>query len=123
MLAGGAPRQVGWLAAMVVPFNFVAAAVENLVFLWFPVRAVPTMAVDVQFMGRQWLFFGMKTLLMAGAAVVAGGVGTIVYFAAGRHMFPTLVSAWIMLGLAGAAMVPLVARAFVKFDVTRDTPA
>jgi len=122
MLSGGAPRQVGWLAAMVVPFNFVAAAIENLVFLWFPVRAVPTMAVDVQFMGRQSLFLIMKMLMLGAAAGAAGLVGAAVSWAGGS-MLPTLASAWIMLGLAGAAMVPWVARAFVRFDVTRDTPA
>ncbi|HEV8605989.1 MAG TPA: putative ABC exporter domain-containing protein [Tepidisphaeraceae bacterium] len=123
MLVGGAARHVGWVAAMVVPFNFVATAIENLVFLWFPVRAVPTMAVDVQFMGRQWLFFAMKMLMLLAAGGVASMVGTIVYFGTGRNMLPTLISAWIVLGIAGALLVPVVARAFVKFDVTRDTPA
>src|SRR5439155_19931897 len=109
MLAGGAPRQVGWLAAMVVPFNFVAAAVENLVFLWFPVRAVPTMAVDVQFMGRQWMFLLMKFLiLIAAAAPAAAFMLAINYFAADRHVLATLVGGWMLLALAGAAMVPLV---------------
>ena len=123
MMVGGAARQVGWVAAMVVPFNFVAAAVENLVFLWFPVRAVPTMAVDVQFMGRQWLFFAMKMLMMLAAGSAAAIVASTVYFATGKHILPTLASVWIVLGMAGALLVPLVARAFVKFDVTRDTPA
>jgi hypothetical protein len=123
MMIGGAPRQVGWLTAMVVPFNFVAAAVENLVFLWFPVRAVPTMAVDVQFMGRQWLFFAMKMMILLAAGSAAALVASIIYFATGKRVFPTLAGAWIGLAIAGALMVPWVARAFVKFDVTKDTPA
>jgi hypothetical protein len=123
MLLNGAARQVGWVAAMVVPFNFVAAAIENLVFLWFPVRAVPTMAVDVQFMGRQWLFFAMKIMMMLAAASAAAIAASTVYFVSGRHILPTLTSAWLVLAMAGALLVPMVARAFVKFDVTRDTPA
>ena len=123
MLAGGAPRPVGWLAAMVVPFNFVAAAVENLVFLWFPVRAVPTMAVDVQFMGRQWLFFLMKMGILVAALIAAAVVAGIAYLATAKRVFPTLAGAWIGLAMAGALLVPWVARAFVKFDVTKDTPA
>jgi hypothetical protein len=123
MLVGGAQRQVGWVAAMVVPFNFVAAAIENLVFLWFPVRAVPTMAVDVQFMGRQWLFFVMKTAMMLAAGSAALVAASTVYMLSGHRMLPTLASAWFVLGLAGAVFIPLVARAFVKFDVTKDTPA
>jgi hypothetical protein len=123
MLLGGAQRQVGWVAAMVVPFNFVAAAIENLVFLWFPVRAVPTMAVDVQFMGRQWLFFAMKMLMLLAAGSAAAIAASTVYFVSGKHMLPTLASAWIVLGFAGTILIPLVARAFVRFDVTRDTPA
>jgi hypothetical protein len=106
-----------------VPFNFVAAAIENLVFLWFPVRAVPTMAVDVQFMGRQWLFFAMKIMMMLAAASAAAIAASTVYFVSGRHILPTLTSAWLVLAIAGALLVPLVARAFVKFDVSRDTPA
>jgi hypothetical protein len=123
MMIGGASQQVGWVAAMVVPFNFVAAAIENLVFLRFPVRAVPTMAVDVQFMGRQWIFFLMKGLMMAAAGSAAVLAASTVYKLSGKSMVPTLASAWIVLGLAGALLVPMVARAFVKFDVTRDTPA
>jgi hypothetical protein len=123
MLLNGASRHVGWVAAMVVPFNFVAAAIENLVFLWFPVRAVPTMAVDVQFMGRQWLFFAMKMMMMLAAASAAAIAASTVFFISGKKMLPTLASAWLVMGMAGALLVPLVARAFVKFDVTRDTPA
>lgn len=123
MLAGGAQQQVGWLAALVVPFNFVAAAIENLVFLWFPVRAVPTMAVDVQFMGRQWLFFLMKMLMMSAAAFTALIAGVTAYSLSGKHMLPTLISAGTALAVAGLMLIPLVARAFVKFDVTKDTPA
>ena len=123
MLMGGAPRQVGWLAAMVVPFNFVATAIENLVFLWYPVRAVPTMAVDVQFMGRQWLFFAMKMMMMLAAVVAAIMAGGAAYSLSGQRMLPALVSAGVSLLIAGMMLVPLVARAFVKFDVTRDTPA
>ncbi|HEV8293412.1 MAG TPA: hypothetical protein VGP94_15855, partial [Tepidisphaeraceae bacterium] len=123
MMLGGAARQVGWVAAMVVPFNFVAAAIENLVFLWFPVRGVPTMAVDVQFMGRQWLFFLMKILMMAAAVIAAIMAGGAAYSLSGQRMLPTLLSAGVALAIAGTLLVPLVARAFVKFDVTRDTPA
>jgi hypothetical protein len=123
MLAGGSPPVVAWLALMILPFNFVATAIENLVFLWFPVRAVPTMAVDVQFMGRQWVFFAMKMLMLLAAGGVAGIVAAAVWFALGRSLALTLASAWIVLAMAGVLMIPLVANAFVKFDVTRDTPA
>jgi len=84
---------------------------------------VQTMAVDVQFMGRQWVFLALKAILVSAVAIAAGLVGLIIYKVTGQHMFPTLLGAWIVLGLAGVAMVPLVARAFVKFDVSRDTPA
>lgn len=123
MLLGGAQRYVGWVAAMVVPFNFVAAAIENLVFLRYPVRAVPTMAVDVQFMGRQWVFFLMKILMMCAAVLSAGMAAVTVYSVFGKHIFAALATAWMGLAIAGALLIPLVARAFVKFDVTRDTPA
>jgi hypothetical protein len=123
MIAGGTPYQVAWIALMIVPFNFVATAIENLVFLWFPVRAVPTMAVDVQFMGRQWVFFIMKMLMLAAAAGVAALVAVVVRLGLGQQLALAMVSAWIVLAIISVLLVPLVAQAFAKFDVTRDTPA
>src|SRR5205814_7371633 len=104
MVAGGGAKQVGWIAMMLLPFNFVATAIENLVFLWFPVRAVPTMAVDVQFMGRQWLFFAMKMLILAAAGGAAALVAVIVHLA-GKNMMLTMSSAWIVLAIAGVLLV------------------
>jgi hypothetical protein len=123
MIAGGTPSIVAWLALMILPFNFVATAIENLVFLWFPVRAVPTMAVDVQFMGRQWVFFAMKMMMLVAAGAAAGIVAAVVWFGAGKSVALTLASAWIVLALVGTMLIPIVANAFTKFDVSRDTPA
>jgi hypothetical protein len=69
------------------------------------------------------VFIALKAILMSGVALMAGAVGLGVYKVTGKQMFPTLLGAWIVLGLCGAALVPWLARAFVRFDVTRDTPA
>lgn len=108
--------------AFIFPFNFLAVAVENLMFLWFPTRATPTTPGDLQFMGRQMLFFFAKFFILGLAAGLAALAGAIAYFIF-RAWPIALSAAWFMLTATVVALLPLVAVAFTRFDVSRDVPA
>jgi hypothetical protein len=120
-----------------VPFNFLLFALENLLFLLFPTRLTATTPGDFQALGRNVVLLLAKLLLLlvilavAGLAIVAVylALGVVANFSArlGRplevSLAPALYVGWFVLAAAGAALVPLVAWAFDRFDVGRDTPA
>lgn len=115
-----------WLlagCAFLLPVNFLLFGIENLLFLWFPTRLVATTPGDFQLLGRQvllWLakFTGLGLLLAL--ALVAGLGG---YVVAADSLATGVAAAWLACVGLCTALVPLVAWAFRRFDVTRDTPA
>jgi hypothetical protein len=128
------------VAAFAPPFNFLLFAVENLLFLRFPVRAIATTPGDFQAMGRNLLLMlaKMAALLMVAfaAAITAVLVGLLSRFTVGmisdgfdseRAQSTAFLAggsaAWLIVLISGIALVPLIARAFNAFDVGRDTPA
>jgi hypothetical protein len=58
-------------------------------------------------------------MIVLGTAALAAAV---VYFLAGSRWVPALAVAWLVLAGAGAGLVPFIALAFRRFDVSRDTP-
>jgi hypothetical protein len=108
-------------AAFALPVNFLLVAIENLMFLLFPTRMAAATPADFQLMGRYMLLFMAKFCflgLTVGMAILAGAVAYVLtdsYFVAGAVCWP------IVFGV-GAALVPLIATAFQRFDVARDTP-
>jgi hypothetical protein len=126
------------LAAFALPFNFLLLALENLLFLLFPSRLMASTPGDFQTVGRNVVMLLAKMLLLGVVLVVAGlamggtylvlsNVGRIVGpalgWTTGVPMAPLLYVGWIVLAAAGAALVPLLAWAFERYDVGRDTPA
>jgi hypothetical protein len=127
------------LAAFAPPFNFLLFALENLLFLRYPVRVMASAPGDFQAVGRNLLFMLAKLAVLAVVATVAAMVGAATYmvtrFVVGTA--PGLVPAevdtvtlaagmaagWLVLTFSGLCLVPAVAWAFRAFDVGRDTPA
>jgi len=121
-------------AAFTLPFNFLLFGLENLMFLLFPMRLMAAAPGDFQAMGRNVLFLLGKAFsltLVAGAAALAGGLVYLLVGLAARPLPGTgetlqwacaLAVAWMAVDVCAAALVPLVAKAFVAFDVARDTP-
>jgi hypothetical protein len=105
----------------VVPFNFILCAIDNLLFLLFPSRTQAGSISDFQLMGRYVLLNLAKFLILSFAAVAAMLAGLPVYFVFGNVVI-ALVVAWLVLAAVGAGLVPLLALAFTRFDVARDTP-
>ena len=121
--AASAP--VAWaVLAFLLPVNLIFYAIENLLFLWYPSRVVAGQ-FDVMAIGRQMLFLLAK---VARPGAWASGLAALV----GRRRllrWPAGVPAGAGRGLGGHGrpapwrLVPLVGRAFARFDVTRDIPA
>jgi len=113
---------VGVVLAYLLPFNLFFFGVENLLFLWYPTRMVAGQFNGMT-MARQMLLLLTKGVAVAIAAGVVAAVGAIGYFAFGRQFGPALVLGWITLAGLAVALVPLLGRAFLDFDVNLDTPA
>jgi hypothetical protein len=125
LLAWFAPSETPLLVsvALVLPlFNLLVVEVENLYFLWYPVRLASGQSVDFQAMGRQFLVTLAKMATVGLAAGVAGGLGGLVFFLI--ESWPAALGVvWLVAAGFIAGFVPLVAMAFNQFDVARDTPA
>ncbi len=103
--------------------NLLLVEVENLYFLWFPARWVPGGTGDFQAMGRQLLLMMAKVVFLLGlVAGVAAGLGAAAYFSAGESWAGRArrESGWCS-PCSSRASCPLVAQAFVRFDVARTT--
>ncbi len=115
-------RALACLAVMVLPFNCLLFAAENLVFLVFPMRPAAVGPGDFQVLGRQIVTHALRAIIVAIGAGVAVGIGAVAYRAAHKSL-PALamVSAALLL-LEAAALLPPMALAFARFDPSRHTP-
>jgi hypothetical protein len=106
-----------------LPLDAMLIAVENLIFLIFPVRAVAVSPGDLQGFGRQMLVFLLKSLTLLAAVGIAGGIGAAAWVLTDHAMPVLVITALLILLLELAAMIPLLVLAFDRFDPSVDTPA
>jgi hypothetical protein len=109
-------------AAFTVPFNLLLAGIENLLFLMFPLRAAGLIAGDMQLFGRQMVVFFCKFLLLITGLSAAAAFGTIGYILGGKSWPVFGAFAWVALCGVSIGMIPLLARAYARFDPSVDTP-
>jgi hypothetical protein len=109
-------------AALAIPCNLMLIAIENLYFLWFPTRLAGVNSFDFQALGRQLLLMMAKMASIAVAAGLAAAIGAAVFYVAGGNWGATIIAAWFVMGACALALVPLVAVAFVQFDVAGSPP-
>ena len=108
---------------MALPFNVVLFEIVNLFFLLFPTRLASGPS-DIHLMGRQMLFLFViyfSIFLVVGLASVVGAVFFLLV--TDRNWPITLSASWLALAAVAAGLLPLLALAFRRFDVARDTPA
>lgn len=110
-------------AAFFVPFNLLLVAIENLLFLMFPLRAAGLIAGDMQLFGRQMVVFICKFLLLIFALCIAAAFGTVGYIIGNKSWPAFAVVAWFGLTLVSLSIIPLLARTYARFDPSLDTPA
>lgn len=104
------------------PFSFLVVAIENLLFLLFPVRVMAATPGDFQAIGRNVLLTMGKLVGLVAVGAGAAVAGVIAYVVT-RRIDLAVAAGWPVVVLAGALLVPLIGLAFVWFDVGRDTPA
>lgn len=104
------------------PLNLLMTGVDNLLFLLFPTRMVQSTPGDLSQAGRSMLqMFAKMAALVVGAGVpVLFGLGAFV--ALGENWIAAFAAAAVPCYAVSLAPIPLVASAFRRFDVSRDTP-
>jgi Putative ABC exporter len=110
------------VSAFIPPFNFLLFGLDNLFFLLFPTRIIGTQAADFQAMGRNVLIVLAKMFVIGLVVGVAVAVGAVLYFVPNSNMMVSVAGAWFVLTCSASFTLPLVAGAFKRFDVGRDTP-
>lgn len=108
-------------AAFCLPFNGVLMALNNGLFLLYPIRMQAGTSFDVQMMGRTMLFMGLQVLLLFPLLGLPAAIaGFASYLTGSWTVFA--VAAW--LGILGeiAPLVLAVAWAFHRFDVSAEIP-
>ena len=115
-----------WLVialAASVPFNAILFGTENFIFLLFPSRPAAVSPGDFQVLGRKFVFLIAKLIILLTCiivAFVAAGCG-VDDSPATRSLPPTIVG-WVILSCEAAAMIPLIAWAYRRFDPSIHTP-
>jgi hypothetical protein len=114
-----------FLAALLFspPFNFLLFGVDNLFFLLFPNRAVAATPGDLQHIGRTMMEFFVKMFVLALGCGAAAALGAAGYWITGGSWAVTLALSWLGLLFCGCLVIPLIAWAYRRFDVSTDTPA
>jgi hypothetical protein len=97
--------------------------IDNLIFLLFPVRMVATTPGDMQHIGRIMVEMMLKILILALGCGMAATAGAIVFWLADGSWAATLAVSWAGLLSCGCLTVPCLSWAYLKFDVSIDTPA
>jgi hypothetical protein len=106
---------------LALPVNFILFAIENLLFLVFPVRLVATSPGDFQTSGRYMVIFFVKFFCLT-PIVLVSLLGALLVGLLTDSLAAGLAAAWVVAAGCGIGLVPLVVAAFNRFDVARDTP-
>jgi len=122
-VSGALPVWLVLAAPVLLPaVSWVAISLDNLLFLWMPYRNVPEDPGDVGFVGRTFALTGLKFLSISLLLTGAFGVGYITQVATASRVMAVLVLAGLLFAACVVATL-LVARAYRRFDVSRDLPA
>jgi hypothetical protein len=107
------------IALFMLPlYNFILVAVDNIAFLIMPVRINAKSPGDFRTMSQIYLSMIIKMLLLGAALGVGGALGGLTGWLSGSWLFGGVI-AWLCLLAEAIAMVPCVAWAFDRFDVTK----
>jgi ABC-2 type transport system permease protein len=119
-LYGGAHEVFAAGVVFLLPINLLVFGIENLIFLIFPMRMTPTTAGDFQFLGKYLLLTMLKmgTVCVCLAIVAAGAVLYVLI----PNLSIALSFSMLLLVTIDIVVLYLATVAFLRFDVSRDTP-
>ena len=104
-------------------FNFLLFGLDYLLFLLFPSRMAAATPGDLQFIGRTMLEMFAKMIVLACCCGASAAVGWAGYWISGGSWAAALGMAGFVLLFCGCLIVPCIAWAYCRFDVSIDTPA
>jgi len=119
--AAGLDADIWGVVAVLIPINFLIFTVENFFFLLVPIRQVAAHPGDFQLIGRNIVVWLAKMTAIGLTVLPATIIGLVIYFVTHNQVL-AIGSATVIVVLVVATGVPLVAWAFLRFDVARDTP-
>jgi len=106
-----------------LPMNVLLFILENIIFLLFPVRLFQGMGDQgLSSMVRMILSMWLKLLVFGLVLGIAAGVGGLGYLLSG-DLGLALGLGWLMAMVLCAALLPILAKTFERFDPSTDTPA
>jgi hypothetical protein len=109
-------------AAVVPPASLLLFGVQNLLFLLLPARLAPATAGDFQHVARLAVLGLLQFAALGAAGALAVLVGVGAAGLAGGSWAVGAAAGWVTLLLEAAGIVPAVAWAYARLDVSRDTP-
>lgn len=113
-----------WLfLALLPPANWSAIAIDNALFLLLPYRTVAEDPGDVSFLGRTMLSVVFKFAILGVIGGAGAGIALAAYRLGDDSLSAAALAAFWLFASACPPLTLLVAWAFRRFDVARDTPA
>ena len=117
-----APIVLLYVVLFGVPINALLFGAENIMFLLYPSRVVAFSPGDFQLFGRQVLLMLAKMILVLLFSGLAACFGGLLHLLTGSQVV-FILGAWVFLLLEAAAIVPVGAWAYRRYDVSTETPA
>ncbi|MDC0116049.1 hypothetical protein OAH97_01060 [Octadecabacter sp.] len=105
------------LAAFALPLTLLIYAVENTVYLLFPIRLVAMGRADFEFLGRSMIEFIAKTIFVLSAIAASGTIGQITFKIMGTTLFVFGLVSWLTLTFIGLLTLVALQYAFRRFAV------
>jgi Putative ABC exporter len=109
--------------AFCLPLNGLVLALNNFLFLLYPVRHPGGATFDMQVFGKMMLFMMLQFLLLLPLLGIPAALGGGVAFLVGGSWPAFLITAWVLLAAEVVSLIFAVAWAFLRFDVSTETPA
>lgn len=110
-----------YLVLLILPFNIFLVGVDNFVFLLFPTRMYKAQG-DFGMIGKMILLMLLKFLILAAIFIVAVGMGFLMYWLSGYIDAVLFLTTWAVALLETLMVIPALAWAFDRFDVSSDIP-
>jgi hypothetical protein len=110
-----------YLILLILPFNIFLVGVDNFIFLLFPVRQYKAQG-DFGMFGKIILLMMFKFIILFAIFSIAIGIGFTLYWFSGKIDAVLFLSIWIIAMLETMMVIPVLAWAFERFDVSSDIP-
>jgi len=109
--------------AFLLLFDVLMLALSNTLFLIYPVRAVPGVSTDFQFLGRVMLFAMLQMLILIPCLGIPAAIGALAFVLSGYSLPAFLATSWVVLAAELPVALVALASRFDRFDPSLHMPA